>query len=47
VDSFGIVETVMFLEQEFGIRIARADVHAANFQNIAALAEFVGRRLAS
>lgn len=45
MDSFGIVETVMFLEQEFGIKVARADVNAANFENIASLAAFVAQRL--
>lgn len=45
VDSFGIVQTVMFLEERFGIRIARADINGDNFKSIATLSEFVAGRL--
>ena len=47
VDSLGIVQTVMFLEESFGIEIARADINGENFKNISALSAFVARRLAS
>lgn len=43
VDSFGVVATVMFLEQEFGVPVARADVNGTNFKNLDALADYVLR----
>ena len=46
MDSFGIIETVMFLESTFDVRITRADVNGANFKNIATLAAFVVARRA-
>jgi acyl carrier protein len=44
VDSFGIIETVMFLESKFGIEITRADINGENFQDIASLSRFVSTR---
>ena len=46
VDSFALIETVMFLETSFGIKIERADINGENFQNVAALTDFVVARLA-
>ena len=40
-DSLGIVEMVMFLETEFGIRVARADLNAENFATLGTLTDFV------
>lgn len=45
VDSIGIVETVLFIETNFGISVSRADINGANFKSIATLSEFVERRL--
>ncbi len=45
VDSLGIIETVLFLEQTFGIDIARADINGSNFRNVAVLSDFVAGRL--
>ena len=45
VDSFGIIEVVMFLEKSFGVKVSRADINTANFGNIDALSEFVARSL--
>ena len=45
VDSFGIIEIVMFLEQSFGIKVSRADINGSNFGNIESLSEFVARSL--
>jgi methoxymalonate biosynthesis acyl carrier protein len=45
VDSLGIVQTVQFLEDRFGIDVARADVQADNFHSVRALAAFVRRKL--
>jgi len=47
VDSFGVINTVMFLESEFGIEIDRADINGENFESIATLTEFVAQRLAA
>lgn len=45
VDSFGVVQTVQFLEDRFGVALRRADVNADNFASVRALAGFVRRRL--
>lgn len=45
VDSFAIVQTVMFIEREFDIQVSRADINGENFKSIATLASFVSRRL--
>ena len=47
LDSFSVIEVVMFLEQKFGIEVSRADIGGSNFRNIDALSEFVARRLSS
>ena len=47
VDSLGIIETVLFLERNFGIDIKRADINGDNFLNLATLSEFVAGRLDS
>ncbi len=47
VDSLGIVQTVMFLEQTFGIQVGRADIDAVNFRSVASLAALVEARLAA
>lgn len=45
VDSFGIIDTVMFLENTFGVQISRADINGENFRDVASLTEFVHARL--
>lgn len=45
VDSFGVVQTVQFIEDTFGITVARADIDVANFHSIRTLAAFVRRKL--
>ncbi len=47
VDSFGIMETVLFMESTFGIDVSRADINAANFASLTALTQFVAGRLQS
>lgn len=47
IDSLGIIQTVMFVEETFGIGMSRADINGTNFENLATLAEFVAERLAS
>lgn len=45
VDSLGVIETVLFLEKNFGIEIKRADISGDNFRSLATLSEFVVKRL--
>jgi D-alanine--poly(phosphoribitol) ligase subunit 2 len=45
VDSFGIVQTVQFVEDTFHVAIDRADIHADNFTSIRTLTAFVRRKL--
>lgn len=45
VDSFGIVNTTLFLENHFGIEIRRADINAATFRNIQTLSHYVADHL--
>ncbi len=45
IDSLGVVLTVAFLEEKFGIAVKRSDISDENFRNIGALAAFVVRRL--
>ena len=47
VDSLGISQTVMFLEESFEIEISRADINGTNFKDLRALSEFVAGRLGS
>jgi acyl carrier protein len=47
LDSIGIIETVLHLEAEFGIPVSRADIIAANFRDLDALATLVVGRLAA
>jgi acyl carrier protein len=47
LDSIGIIETVLHLETEFGIPVSRADINAANFRDLDALATLVVGRLAA
>ena len=41
IDSMGVVQVVMFLEQEFGCEIRAADVNAENLRDVDSLARFV------
>ena len=41
VDSFGIIETVLFLEEKFGVQLNRADISAENFGSVDTLTDFV------
>ena len=45
VDSFGIVQTVQFIEDTFAVTLARADIHADNFASIRTLVAFVRGKL--
>ncbi len=45
VDSFGIVNTTLFLENKFGIEICRADINAENFRSINTLSSYISSQL--
>ena len=47
LDSIGILETVLFLESEFGVAMQRADITAATFASVEALSAFVAARTRS
>jgi acyl carrier protein len=46
VDSTGVLEVTAFLESEFGIRVADAEIVAGNMETIARIAAFVDRKTA-
>jgi acyl carrier protein len=46
LDSIGILQTVMFCEQNFGISIPEEELLPDNFQNLRAIAQLVERQLA-
>lgn len=47
LDSMGVVELIAFMEEEFGISVADADVTEAHFGTIAALGRLVDAKRAS
>lgn len=44
VDSLGVIRIVHWLEETCGFEIDAADVTLENFQSIAAMVDYVGRR---
>ncbi len=46
LDSIDALEIVVMLESEFGIRVKNETSARENFRSIAALADFVGQRVA-
>jgi acyl carrier protein len=47
MDSTGILELVAFLESDFAISMADADIVPENLDSIAAIAAYLGRKLQS
>jgi len=45
VDSLGIIETVLFIEQTFAVPVRRNDINGTNFQSIATISAFIADRL--
>lgn len=45
VDSFGVIQTVQFLEDSFGVSVTRVEINAVNFSSIRTLAALVLRKL--
>ncbi len=46
LDSTGVMEVVMFLEETFGIQVRDDELVAANFDTIAGMTRFVETRVA-
>lgn len=46
VDSTGVLELVMFVEENFGITVQDEDIVPQNFDSVAQLAAYIQRRLA-
>ncbi len=47
VDSLGIIQTVVFFEEEFSIDMDGADVNVNNFYSINTLTDFAANRISS
>lgn len=46
IDSFGVVEMIVMLEQRFAVEIDLDELPADDLTNVDALAEYVGRKAA-
>jgi len=44
VDSLGVMSLILFIEGEFGVDVPPEDVTIENFQSIAAIDDYLGRR---
>lgn len=44
IDSTGIMELVMFLEEQFGVKVDDSELLPENFDSINQLAQFVARK---
>ena len=47
IDSMGVMELIVFLEQEFGVTVGDADITEENLGSLAAIARYVASRQAS
>jgi acyl carrier protein len=47
IDSTGILEVIMFLEREYGISIADAEMTPANLETVEPIARFVAQKQAA
>lgn len=45
IDSTGVLEVVMFLEQNFGLKVADRELVPENFDSMDNLTQFVGHKL--
>jgi acyl carrier protein len=43
IDSMGMLELVVWMEQTFGVRVKNEDLVAANFRSVGALAGYIRR----
>lgn len=46
IDPTGVLELVLWIEENYGVEVAEADLVPENFDSIDALASYVARRLA-
>jgi acyl carrier protein len=46
MDSTGILELIMFLEETFGIKVADSEMVMANLDSVTSVTAFVGRKQA-
>lgn len=46
VDSTGFLELIHFVEEEFGIEVADAEMVLEHFESVDSIAQFVARKLA-
>ena len=47
IDSTGVLEIVMFLEETFGIKVRDSDMLPENFDKVDSIARFVARSMAA
>lgn len=45
VDSTGMMDVILFLEEEYGIRVADREATPENLDSVARIAAFVGRKV--
>jgi acyl carrier protein len=45
IDSTGVLELVMFVQESFGISVEYDEIVPENFDSVAALADYVARKL--
>ncbi|MBI4526158.1 MAG: acyl carrier protein [Deltaproteobacteria bacterium] len=45
LDSLGLVDLVVWLEQEFDVRVTVEDLEIDNFRSIASIAEFTAKKI--
>lgn len=43
IDSTGVLEVVMFIEESFGVKVHDSDLLPENFDSVARIADFVAR----
>lgn len=47
IDSTGVLELILFLEEAFGVQVADAEATPKNLDSVASIAEFVARKRAA
>jgi len=45
IDSLGTINTILFLEEKFGLTIKRSDINADNFTSINTIANYVSSNM--
>jgi acyl carrier protein len=47
LDSLGVLQLVLFLEEQFGIKVADEEVVLENFQSLNSMADYIDRKNAA